>query len=37
MMSFRENRLASMPIAPAAVWLIGDAIEAPGAGRTERM
>ena len=30
MMSFREGRLASMPLAPAAVWLIGEIMEARG-------
>lgn len=30
MMSFRDGRLDAMPIAPAAVWLIGDIMEAKG-------
>jgi Fic family protein len=30
MMSFRDRRLDAMPIAPAAVWLIGDIMEARG-------
>jgi hypothetical protein len=30
MMSFRSGRLDAMPIAPAAVWLIGDIMEAKG-------
>ena len=30
MMSFRDRRLVTTPVAPAAVWLIGDIMETKG-------